>query len=585
MGRIKILPSQVANQIAAGEVIERPASVVKELIENALDAGAGRIEITVEGGGRDLVQVKDDGSGMDRQDLELAVEPHATSKISTEEDLAAIRTLGFRGEALASIASVSAFTIISRQRQESTGWELTISFGREKGIRPRGAPAGTLVKVEDLFGLIPARRKFLKSAQTELGHVSQTVRVYAASNPNVHFELISGKRTLFKSKTGLSGRMALWPLVGEKVAHKLLEFKAKGPWFSMKGYVSPPEEARSSSKGFYFYVNKRLVKDRMLWKALSEACRGIFVKGAYPLGAVFIDARPEFVDVNCHPAKQEVRFRDTDTIFRSLYHGVREALEGRSHPFKTASARDLSETSGPSGEQAAGGEGPVPGFAATHQYGMEELVSMEACEPTPALEQHRQFFSSTSPFRLIGQLADTYLLFEGPEGLLMVDQHAAHEALLFKELMEHIDSGEKIVSQQLAFPIVIERKPDEIAMVEKCLPVFEKFGLKLETFGATEIAVHEVPDIIARQPDKARAVSELLDSALEKSSSDPKDLLWDMAARIACRCAVKADDVLHPQEMAELMGDLMEQGVTNCPHGRPVVVSITMDEIKKRFKR
>jgi len=591
MGRIKILHPNIANQIAAGEVIERPASVVKELIENALDAGAARIAVSVEGGGRDSILVKDDGIGMDRADIELAVEPHATSKIASEQDLAAIKTLGFRGEALASMGSVSRFTIVSREQSAASGWELTMSFGRDKQIRPKGCPPGTSVRVEELFGQIPARRKFLKSPQTELGHISQVVRTYAVSNPHIYFELVSQGRTLFKSKRGLSGSQALWPLVGEDAAARLLEFDGKGSWFNVKGFISSPEDARASGKAFYFFVNKRHVKDRMLWKALSEACRGLFVKGAHPLGAVFIDAEPEYVDVNCHPAKQEVRFRDANSIFRAIYHGIRRALEKRSHPLnsqplsiQTPSSEILSSQR-PSGRTDAG----ASSVEKSKPYAEQEPIPLEVHEPaavrSQGYSQPVEGSSTITPFKLIGQLAATYLLFEGPEGLVMVDQHAAHEALLFKKIMEQIEAGGQIVSQSLAFPIVLERRADQLSKLVGCVSLFEKLGLKVEPFGTTEIVIHEIPEIVAMRSDKAKAVADIIDTALERGCNDLRSLLWDMAAMVACRCAVKADDDLRPQEMVKLMQDLMAEGVTNCPHGRPVVVSVTLDEIKKRFKR
>ena len=599
MAKIKILPPNVANQIAAGEVIERPASVVKELIENSLDAGADRIEIAVEGGGRDLIQIKDNGVGMDREDIELAVEPHATSKIATEKDLSSIQTLGFRGEALASIASVSNFTLISRPKHAQQGWELNISFGHKKSIKPKGCPSGTLVKVEDLFGQIPARRKFLKSAQTELGHISQTVRIYAAANPTIHFELTSKKRTLFRSKQGLSGSLALWPLVGEKIASRLLKFEGSGPWFSIKGYISGPEDGRSTSKGFYFFVNNRIVREKMLWKALSEACKGSFVKGTYPLGAVFIQVEPEYVDVNCHPSKQEVRFRDGSAIFQALYNGIKRALESRHDPLSVGEKSihhlkfnnknkisQLSESPPIEINNDLKQDQPLrEDYPIQPSIPLEVNDSIQTTENFSTKSDRFEPFESSSPFRLIGHLENTYILFQGPEGLIMVDQHAAHEAILFKNIMDSLESNKTIVSQTLAFPIIISKSHDEVSQLDKSKHILKKLGLKLESFGATEIAVHEVPEIVARQPDKTKIISELIDKALEINSSDPKSLLWDLVAKIACRCAIKADDELHSAEMKQLIDDLIEQGITNCPHGRPVVIAISLEEIQKRFKR
>ena len=328
MSKINILPPHIANQIAAGEVVERPASIVKELLENSIDAGAKRVRVELEDGGKHLIRVTDDGVGLEKEDIDLAVERHATSKIRDESDLAVIHTMGFRGEALSSMGSVSRLSITSRPSDNIEGWLVRIDFGRSKKIMAAGCPSGTTVEVEDLFLEIPARRRFLKRRQTELGHISQIVCTLSVSFSEILFELLSDGREIFRSRPGCQGPERLWPLIGDQLVPQMLPVEGRSQEILVSGYVTPPEEARASSKSFYFFLNKRPINSRLLWKALNQAFRGFMMKNSYPMGALFLEVQPDQVDVNVHPAKQEVRFHDSDAIYRIVYHSVQKALEG-----------------------------------------------------------------------------------------------------------------------------------------------------------------------------------------------------------------------------------------------------------------
>ncbi len=600
MSKIHILPPHIANQIAAGEVVERPASIVKELLENSIDAGAKRIRVELKDGGKHLIRVTDDGIGLEKEDIDLSVERHATSKIIDEADLNLIGTMGFRGEALSSIGAVSRLSITSRPYDNIEGWQVRVDFGRDKKIVAAGCPSGTKVEVQDLFLEIPARRNFLKRRQTELGHISQIVRTLSVGFPNILFELLSDGREIFRSRPGCHGSQRLWPLAGDKLVLQMLPVKGESMKILVSGYVTPPEEARASSKSFYFFLNQRPINSRLLWKALNQAFRGFTMKNSYPVGALFLEVQPDQVDVNVHPAKQEVRFHDPDVIYRIVYHSVQRALEG----IKVI-ASTFEKT--PAGSKETGlsiDQQKLDIFSDTLQ--VSEAVSGYGEPSSPWQNQKTALTAGTVPqastdkdhqvqesdgadlwcdFRILGQLAKSYILAEGPHGLVLIDQHAAHEAIIFKRLNKQIAQTDSLNAQPLVFPEVMERNPQDIAKLPEICPILTRLGVVIEPFGHSQIAVRAVPDFLASCSKTSQVASELIDRILNFPEQDAKGLVHDLLASMACHSAIKANHHLELQEMDALIKELVSEQVTHCPHGRPVSQILGFNEIERRFGR
>ena len=618
MGRIHKLPAHIADQIAAGEVVERPASVVRELLENAIDAGADSISVEIADGGRRLIRVTDNGCGMDRQDLELAVERHATSKISSEEDLAAIRTLGFRGEAMPSIASVSRFTVTSQVEGQDSGWRVRLDFGRDKRVEPAACPAGTVVEVEDIFLKIPARLRFLKRRQTEAGHISQQVRLHAAANPGIKFSLKSDGREVLRTSGTEQYPQALWPLLGHELVEKVLSVNGEGPGVKVSGHVAPPDEGRSSSRAFYFFLNGRNISNRLLWKALSEAAKGFFMSRVYPAGVIFMEVDPADVDVNVHPAKQEVRFHHTDAVFRAVYHSVRRAWENRKErPLPGVSPGPLPEAGLKQTEKKAGtvplpwespadtaqgivsesmpenrhcdennravcaASGPAT-FPASDSYGTQD----KEIDDVPLQAGHEGNAAAFSGIpQVIGQLDSSYILAQGPDGLVIVDQHAAHEGLIFRRLLNEFRRMGKVSSQPLMFPEIMDVRPEDVERLPEITPVLEKLGIQAEQFGPSQLSVKSMPDFLAGDRKASNALREILDRIFDAPAPDAGDLMHEILASLACHSAVRANQALDQREMQALLQQIQEENVQHCPHGRPVSQLIDFSEIRRRFKR
>ncbi len=587
--QIRILPRHIANQIAAGEVVERPASVVKELLENSLDAGADRIRVDLEQGGKRLIKVSDNGCGMPRDDIDLCVERHATSKIASEEDLYAIRTCGFRGEAIPSIAAVSRFTITSRTRNSMEGWQVQISFGKGKSLRAVGCPVGTVVLVEDLFLEIPARRHFLKQDRTELSRASLVVKTLSVAYPSVLFELYSGGKCLFRSRPGSAMPHGLWPLVGRETAERLLPVSARSPELRIEGYISGPEDATSRFGSFYLFLNRRPIQSRLVYKAVSLALKGGYMRGSYPVGALFLEIDPSLVDVNVHPSKQEVRFHDEDQVFRMVHFAVKRALESQVSRIKavdTAAKGRMTGSEVPSYSDKASDHARAVSVPLPWESGGDSSPpQLDSTPPDPVAAEPKPLYSpsaSLEGFRVIGQLSGTYVLVEGPEGLLLVDQHAAHEAINFKRLMQAYRMKDAAY-QALAVPMVFERSPIEMERFRRVRQVLGDIGISVEEFGPGEIAVRTVPPDLA---GNSRAVEEIIDRVLEiPDSQTVGDAIHDLLATIACHSSIRANQVLGFREMESLLRDLLDEGVTHCPHGRPVVVNMSWNEIRRRFGR
>lgn len=610
MARIKRFPKELANQIAAGEVVERPASALKELIENAIDAGATRVDVELEEGGVSLLSVSDDGCGMDREDLLLAVEPHASSKISSVEELDSIRTLGFRGEALASISSVADLEIVSRVKDADQGWRLRCSFGRQLGLEPAGRRPGTTVTVRDLFLEIPARRAFLKSRRTEQGRCLKVVRQAAAAWPEVRFSVRSGARQLFRSSGSAKGPARVAPLLGEGLQEGLIEIVSglEGNAPFVHGYLADPDRVRLSSRQVFFFINRRPASAPVLWRALSDALKGRLVKGHHPAAVIFLELAPEEVDVNVHPAKLEVRFRHPDQVYRLVFHAVRDGLErgSLSHSKGLESARGA-EVDG-SCDSKRPSEGALlfedapsarPAGAGTSLNAVLSAEEERVPFPIPEGQERKRADAAAPPVspsrptgaerrpRAIGQLADSYILCEGDEGLLILDQHAAHEAVIFKRLMEETGSG-NIATQGLAFPVVIELDEAEPSDIEEAAIRLKKAGIELEPFGEDQLLLRAVPAFLPSSRDQQLWIEQFVRQFISSPFSrdaDEESFLRQCLARFACRMAIKAGQRLEPAQMQALVDECMEEQVTNCPHGRPIWQELSLSELEKGFRR
>ncbi|MCL4562203.1 MAG: DNA mismatch repair endonuclease MutL [Chloroflexi bacterium] len=572
---IQILPDEVASQIAAGEVIERPASVVKELVENALDAGARQITIYVEGAGKHLVEVADDGVGIPSEELKLAVARHATSKLASAHDLFEIKTLGFRGEALASIGSVSRMTLISRQVDEPVGARLVVEAGKVSLTEPAGAPVGTAIRVEDLFFNVPARLKFLKQDITERQQIDALVTRYALAYPQVRFQLTQdGKHTLQTSGNG-DRRQVLAALYGVDVAKQMLEVLAEEENLRLTGFISPLMLTRSNRKEITLFINGRWVQDISLTTALLQAYHTLLMVGRYPMAAIFLELPPGEVDVNVHPAKAEVRFRSPDRIFSGVQRAVRRALLAYT-PIPqivspaTWSMRAPAGQIDPAWEMAAGDRVAAPDPAGDALSG--------------AHQDQPSFTGGTLPLlRLVGQVGATYLVAEGPDGLYLIDQHAAHERVLFEKMMAQRSLS--IPAQSLLEPAVVQISPSGARLLENQLSILNSLGFHVESFGQNTFLVRAIPALLMGA-DPASALRVLVEDFEEDESPLQAEIEARLIARVCKRAAVKAGQALSAEEQEALVRNLEAcQSPRTCPHGRPTMIHLSVDLLERQFGR
>ncbi|MDO9462457.1 MAG: DNA mismatch repair endonuclease MutL [Deltaproteobacteria bacterium] len=592
MAKIKILSESLTNQIAAGEVIERPASVVKELIENALDARARRIEVEVKGGGQQLIRVIDNGEGMDREDILLCLERHATSKIATDTDLFHINTMGFRGEALPSIASVSRMALISRRRGDISGHRVTIHYGRIKEVLETGCPEGTVVEVRDLFGNLPARRKFLKSYDTETGHIQDVVEHIALAACAVQFIFSNDGHGVFTTSSGEKLEDRLQAIFHLDHNSKLIPVSNARGEIALSGYIAVPEINRASLRSLCIFINGRFVRDRIIQHAVLEAYGSFLMKGRYPLGALYVTLPPAGVDVNVHPAKHEVRFKEPKLIHQIVSEGIRAAILSR---------------------QKAGGPGPAETHRSWETYrepvndapGRNNSACGVAIDQTPGLFSEEPLKAgvsvqekaapyagslpltqpSSSDLRLIGQLAASYLLCQSEEGLIIIDQHAAHERILFENLKDRLRKG-GIDSQQLLFPVTLELARSEREALSGHLADFAALGMEIAPFGGETFVIRAAPAILAHRDIKELVESALAIMATAGGAFLDERLLNDILALMACHAAIKAGQPLTVEEMESLLQQLNSCPVSsNCPHGRPIRQLYTYYELEKGFKR
>lgn len=582
---IRLLPDDVASQIAAGEVVERPASVVKELLENALDAGARQIHIQVQQAGRRLIEIADDGSGIAAEELELAVARHATSKLRSADDLFHIQTLGFRGEAMASIGSVSRMIVITRQAQATAGARLVVEGGRVGELTRLGAPAGTVVRVEDLFYNVPARLKFLKQDSTERQQMDVLVGRYALAYPQVRFLLVQDGKTALQTSGSGDRREVLAQIYGVEIARQLLEVTLEEDGLRIGGYISPVALTRSNRKEITFFVNGRWVQDAALSAALLQAYHTLLMVGRYPLAVLFVELEPELVDVNVHPAKAEVRFRSPDRLFGAVSRAARRALLAYS----------------PVPQVSAGGWRPEPGprwvdpaweMAAEVDAGLQPQLSPADLPETGTPPQEGSATGSESSglpsgqlplLRLVGQIGATYLVAEGPDGLYLIDQHAAHERVLFEKLIgQHVG---RMPAQALLEPALVQLPPQQARLLAGQLEVLNHLGLEVEEFGPNTFRVRSLPVILAGG-DPAAAVRALVEDFEEDETPLQNEVEQRIAGRVCKRMAVKGGQTLTAEEQRALLHDLEAcQSPRTCPHGRPTMIHLSVDLLERQFGR
>ena len=604
--RIAILPEKLANQIAAGEVVERPASVVKELVENALDAGATRIEITIRNGGKTEIRVADDGHGMGKEDALLAIDRHATSKIHSQADLAAIRTLGFRGEALPSIASVSRFSLETAER-EGDGTRVLVTAGQIAGVEECARRRGTTVSVRSLFFNVPARAKVLRSTASENRAIGEVVATLALAQPHVAFTLDSGARdvlVLAATSTVAERVSALW---GGDAADELIPVAHRAGGVAVTGLVQRPHSSRPGGRRAYLFVNGRAFGDRALVKAVDRAYRTTVPQGVYPSLFLFLEVPDGEVDVNVHPAKAEVRFRDRIGVERAIEEAVRGALAGLEstpsigtrapqpepipYAFPSGGVGRVREEARPWGAAAQGpsAEGAAPvsaGEPFEPQIALFVAGGAAAAPASPAPQPAVPGAELLGPAAAMWQVHNTYILAETRQGLILVDQHSAHERVLYEEIVRGFDSGEA-VSQRLLFPITLRLSPAEYALVEQVSGVLERAGFEVEPFGGRAIIVHSVPN---PHPyfDAERCLREVITELTEGSPlvESARTQHQRIALSMACKGAIKAGQKLTQREMSELFDRLF---ATELPyhdiHGRPTVIQLSLAELHRRFGR
>jgi len=676
MGRIRVLPDQVANQIAAGEVVDRPASVVKELLENALDAGARRIRVEVEAGGRKLIRINDDGHGMNRDDALLAFERHATSKLRTADDLLSIATLGFRGEALPSIASVARVTLETATGEQSAGTRVEIAGGKILHVDDAALPRGTTIAVADLFFNTPARRKFLRAESTELAHITALVTHYALAHPEMHFELLSATHTVLSAPPVARTAERVYQIFGKETLAQLLPVAAENPlrhaglpepppWkkdpdapvrdpgaLRLSGFYSKPELQKLNRNSIYIFVNKRIIRDRLLMHAITEAYRNVIPPTSFPVVLLFLEMPPEEVDVNVHPAKTEVRFRQQSLIHDFVRDSLRTALIKARPTAGFLAALDSAPDASPSLMPPS--TSPLPGAPDSEPVTLQSAAAEAApfeltphlptpasgklpfapqsipagawndrqawgeaakalfepaslptgdCSPAPGeasanfaaetaqveAEQAAANLNQLASLHPLGQLRDSFILATGDDGLWIIDQHVAHERILFEKILRD-RQVEKVQRQRLLMPMLVELKPSQMVVFARIHDELERNGFEVEPFGPHTLAVKAAPVGL-----EGAALEQMLAEVIDQSSADSDEpgqnhdlmaLRTRIAASLACHSAIKVNTHLDKIRIEWLLVELAKTShPTSCPHGRPIALMYSWKEIQRAFHR
>ena len=611
MSKIKILPEILSNKIAAGEVVERPASVVKELVENALDAESTRIIIEVEKGGRSLIRVSDNGSGMNSDDALLATERYATSKIYKDEDLFAINTLGFRGEALPSIAAVSKFCLVTRDQTSQAGTEVVVEGGTIKKVSQIGAPLGTMVTVRQLFFNVPARRKFLKTVNTEMGHISDTVLSMALGRPDIQFRLTHNGKEIKNWSATSDDVSRVLDVLGKDIKNNLYKIEFTSDFLTVQGWIASPRITRSTSRGIYLYVNGRVVRNRVIQHALFQGYGSRLMKGQFPVAVIFIHVPSDQLDVNVHPTKHEVKFAQQKKIHDAFSGVVAESLrladqpqwrpkrfpepdpvyvnsrisETMPHfsiPKKEISTRHSRE-SGISAISPADKSASLRPASGTQQPASQwkQDVRFTTTSGQAKLWERKRF----GDLKVIGQVHDTYILCESTEGLVLIDQHAAHERILFDQLKNRSQASKKS-AQKLLLPETIDLGYREAKILEELLPDLNELGMEIEPFGGNTFVVKSVPSLIENKEVKP-LIMEIVEKMAQIGFTPGLEKAIDQCLILmACHGAIRANQKLSDQQIKGLLEQLDQcDQPSNCPHGRPTWISWSIKDLEKSFKR
>ncbi len=574
---IQILTEEVASQIAAGEVVERPSSVVKELIENSLDAGADQVTILVKEAGKRLIEVIDNGKGIPVEELKLAVHRHATSKLKNAADLFRVSTLGFRGEALASIGSVSYLTLLSRVQTEDLGGSIRVEGGEIHPVEDLGLPPGTTVRVEHLFYNVPARLKFLKTDRTEKRHINDMVSRYSMANPGVRFKLHHDEELIFQTPGSDDLREVISAVYGVGTAKQMIEVIYEDENSVVSGYISPPGLTRSNRREMLFYVNQRPVSDPALSSAVTQAYHTLVMKGRYPVAAIFLDLAPDKVDVNVHPTKAEVRFEDKNEIFKAVSRAVRRALLSHTPVQEVSNLRGVNLWGGSSPDHSRVQRGVDPGWTMLKRNREEGIFGMDADSPQISAP------IGAPILRLIGQVAATYLIAEGPDGLYLIDQHAAHERVLFEKFTAA--RSDERPSQSLLDSEVVEFSPASADLVIEHLPTLRKLGFDIEEFGPGSFVIRSVPGLLQGSSPEGMLRAAVEDLEVDETPLE-RNIEEKIIARVCKRAAIKAGQVLIPEEQKQLLLDLEAcQSPRTCPHGRPTMIHLSVDLLDRKFGR
>ncbi|MGA2222030.1 MAG: DNA mismatch repair endonuclease MutL [Verrucomicrobiia bacterium] len=579
MNRIRLLPEHVSNQIAAGEVVERPASVVKELVENSLDAEARRVTVTIKNGGKSLISVADDGFGMSRDDALLALERHATSKISKAEDLYSIRSLGFRGEAIPSIAAVSRFTLTTRERSTLGGTQIEMAAGKILSVKDVGAPEGTLVEARNLFFNLPARRKFLRAEQTERAHIEHIVTLCALAHPQVAFRLVVDEREVFNLAPSAELQTRLHELYGGQLVEQLIAVKSEKEDVSVSGFIGKPGVSRGDRRQQHLFVNGRPVESKGINFALLEGYHTALMKGQYPVTFLFIDIDPNLVDVNIHPAKREVRFRDEFAVRQCVIDAVRHAIEPK------GTVRPL--------EVSAVGRGEPLARPPLVLRGAGDSASRPYQQPTMTMPLHgevaivptQEVHTDEGAWRILGVIGQLYVLVESPEGLVLMDQHAAHERVLFEKMLKELAS-DPAPSQKLLLPLTLELDARDAVFLQSNLKTLHKLGIGISEFGDKTFLIDALPPYFQLE-NLSQTFRNIVDELRQTGEEvHARRLGEDKIATTVCRHAVKARDPLKGEELRALLERLHKCELPyTCPHGRPTMIQISYAELEKKFGR
>ena len=622
---IQILDQDTINQIAAGEVVERPASVVKELMENAIDAGATAVTVEIRQGGIGFIRITDNGCGIPKEELPLAFLRHSTSKIHSAADLLTVASLGFRGEALSSIAAVSQVELITKTTDSLTGSRYRIEGGEEKGLEEVGAPEGTTFISRNLFFNTPARRKFLKTETTEAGHVADLVEKIALSHPEISIRLIVNNQNRLHTSGNHNLKDIIYTIYGREIAGSLLSVSEEREGMRISGFIGKPVIARGNRNFENYFINGRYIKSRLISKAIEDGYKSYMMQHKYPFTLLHFTIEPELIDVNVHPSKMELRFKDGEAVYQMVYHAVTSALSGKeliptaslpeprvpNQPEVSGQQKTQSQAEGYSHpkNRSASDNGSFPKAPSSHGPEPFEKKRMEAMgivkePPSPygkeppvppsaeeKKEEQLEFFDgrllseeARKRHRLIGQVFDTYWLVEYDGSLYIIDQHAAHEKVLFEQNFASLKSRE-YTSQYISPPIILSLSMREAELLNRSIDVFRQVGFEIEPFGGSEFAVRAVPGNLLSLAKK-ELLMEMIDSLSEEGGRIAPESVYDRIAAMSCKAAVKGNTNLSFAEADQLIDSLLKlENPYQCPHGRPTIISISKYEMEKKFKR